>query len=103
MSCNGASSRDGACGAAIALSVLRMVSKPNVLNATTPTANNFFMSPPGSSRLRFEHENCGFLFVMSGCGDVVAVQFRGPERGTGTRFRGDFPNGFVMIGIFLLV
>src|SRR5712672_4810787 len=46
MSCNGASSRAVPCGAATAVFVARIASKPNVPNATTPTANNFLMSPP---------------------------------------------------------
>src|SRR5204862_430449 len=40
---------------------------------------------------------------MSRCCDVVAIQLRGPKRRTGTWFRGYFPDGFVVISIFLLV
>src|SRR5439155_27012591 len=94
------------------------MSKPNVPNATTPTASHFFISPPERdsfavsffihcdrrvSRLWFEDKNSGPFVLMSRRSDVVAIHLRGPKRGTGTSLRGYFPDGFVMIGIFLLV
>src|SRR5258706_3160700 len=121
MRCNGASSREGARAAATAVFVLRIKSKPKVPNSTTPTANNFFISPPEErffiaslfpekstvsqdfSRLWCEDKNSGLFVIMSRCGDVVAIQLRRPKRGAGTGFCGYFPDGFVMIRIFLLV
>src|SRR5580704_7361633 len=113
MSCNGASSRDGAWGAAIALFIFRIVSRPKVPNATTPMAVSFFMSPPEGdllslrplnkihrvrrvSRLRLEYKNSGLIVVMGRCGNVIAIQLRRPEGGAGTCFRRHFPDAFVM-------
>jgi len=55
------------------------------------------------SGLGFEHKNRGLFVVMSGCGHVAAVQFRRPEGSTGAGPRRDFPDGFVVICIFLLI
>src|SRR5258708_1013575 len=75
MSCKGASSRVGPCAAATAVFALRIVSKPNVPNATTPTANHFFMSPPEGdfSATSF------FLIDFKRAGGLFRTAVRTPE------------------------
>src|ERR1700756_5152942 len=97
MSCNGASSRVGAWGAATAVFAPRIASEPNVPNASAPMANNFFMSPPEDdfssaffllinsiesdsfSALRLDHATRGWFVIVRGSGDIIAVQLGRPE------------------------
>src|SRR5260370_9210500 len=56
-----------------------------------------------SLRMRFEYQNCCFFLVIGWSTHIKAIQFRRPKRGAGPRSRGNLPDQFIMVDIFLLL